>query len=134
MAPPAVAGIAYFAITDGRRDFVSHALAGYALLMVLVQIRMLPTFLRLKFAPGFWAFVFSWTATINYGLQWIALDKPPFATGYAWILIAGMTLFVAVISSKTLVLVVHGKLLPPRPKEATGVVLRDTVAVGSPST
>ncbi|NUP53571.1 MAG: TDT family transporter, partial [Catenulispora sp.] len=114
MAPPSVAGIAYFAITDGRRDFVSHALAGYALLMVLVQIRMLPRFLRLSFGPGFWAFVFSWTATVNYALQWIALDRPPFAKGYAVVLISAMTLFVAYVSVRTVVLVVHGKLLPPR--------------------
>lgn len=114
MAPPSVAGIAYFAISDGRRDFVSHALAGYALLMVLVQIRMLPKFLRLKFGPGFWAFVFSWTATVNYALQWIALDKPPFATGYVVVLIGGMTLFVAVVAVRTVILVARGKLLPPR--------------------
>jgi tellurite resistance protein len=114
MAPPSVAGIAYFAISDGRRDFLSHALAGYAVLMVLVQIRMLPKFLRLTFGPGFWAFVFSWTATVNYALQWIALDKPPFATGYAIILIGGMTLFVAVVAFRTVVLVARGKLLPPR--------------------
>jgi len=125
MAPPSVAGIAYFAITDGRRDFVSHALAGYALLMVLVQIRMLPKFLKLRFGPGFWAFVFSWTATVNYALQWIALDRPPFAAGYAVVIIAAMTLFVAVVSIRTLDLMVHGRLLPPRPAPVPAEAARE---------
>ena len=34
---------------------------------------MLPRFLRLRFAPGFWAFVFSWAAIATYALEWIAL-------------------------------------------------------------
>ncbi|GAA2040577.1 dicarboxylate transporter/tellurite-resistance protein TehA [Catenulispora yoronensis] len=114
MAPPAVAGIAYFAIDGGRRDLVSHALAGYAVLMVLVQIRMLPTFLKLRFAPGFWAFVFSWAAVANYSLQWIALDRPPFARGYAVLIITALTVFVAIIAVRTVILAVGGRLLPPR--------------------
>ena len=55
VAPPAVAGGAYFALHGLRGDTVSDALAGYAVLMVLVQLRLLPLYLRLRFAPGFWA-------------------------------------------------------------------------------
>jgi tellurite resistance protein TehA-like permease len=37
-------------------------LAGYAGLMVLVQLRLLPVYLRLRFGVGSWSFTFSWCA------------------------------------------------------------------------
>ena len=76
LAPPAVAGIAYFPLTGGGIDLLARAPAGYALLMILVQVRMLPVFVKLRFGPGFWAFTFSWAATATYAPEWIALRKP----------------------------------------------------------
>jgi hypothetical protein len=46
LAPPAVAGVAYFAITGGATGPVAEALAGYAVLMALVQLRLLPIYAR----------------------------------------------------------------------------------------
>jgi tellurite resistance protein len=113
-AGPSVAGIAYFAITGGKTDFLAHALAGYAVLMAVVQVRMLPRFLRLRFAPGFWAFTFSLGATATYALEWIALCRPSGATGYAIVIITAITAFVAVIAARTIGLIRRGDLLPPR--------------------
>ena len=59
LAPPVVAGVAYFAMTGDAANFISYALAGYAVLMALVQLRLLPVYARLRFTPGFWAFTFS---------------------------------------------------------------------------
>jgi tellurite resistance protein len=120
LAPPAVAGIAYFALTGDRTDYFAHALAGYAALMAVVQVRMLPRFLRLRFVPGFWAFVFSWAATATYALEWIALRRPAGADGYAVAILTLISAFVAVIVMKTAVLIRRGKLLPPRevPRES----------------
>ncbi len=114
LAPPAVAGLAYLAMTGGRTDAVSCGFAGYTVLMALVQLRMLPTFRRLAFSAGFWAFTFSWGATATYSLDWIALRKPPGASVYASIVIAALTVFVAVIAAKTLGLIRQGRLLPAR--------------------
>jgi tellurite resistance protein len=113
LAPPAVAGIAYFALTGGRIDLVAQALAGYAVLMVLVQIRLLPRFLALRFAPGFWAFTFSWAAAATDALEWIALRKPPGATAYAAVILGVITAFIGYIAARTVVLIVRGQLLPP---------------------
>jgi tellurite resistance protein len=114
LAPPAVAGIAYFALTGGRTDIIAQALAGYTVLMILVQGRMLPTFARLKFAPSFWAFTFSWAATATDALEWIELRKPPGATAYAVAILTVITVFIGYIAARTAVLIARGQLLPPR--------------------
>lgn len=62
VAPPAVAGDAYFGLTGGRIDTLAYLLAGYTVLMVLVQLRLLPLYLRLPFTPVFWSFTFSYAA------------------------------------------------------------------------
>jgi tellurite resistance protein len=70
VAPPAVASLAYFGINGGRLDFVAAFLAGYGVLMVLVQLGQLPVFLRWKFAPSAWAFTFAWAAVATTILHW----------------------------------------------------------------
>jgi tellurite resistance protein len=79
MAPPAVAGLAYFALTGGATNVLASALGGYAVLMALVQLRFLPRFIRLKFSPGFWAFTFAYAAAVTDALEWITLKRPPAA-------------------------------------------------------
>jgi tellurite resistance protein len=109
LAPPAVAGLAYFALAGGRTDFFASALAGYAVLMVVVQVRMLPRFLRLRFSLAFWAFTFSWAATATDALQWIAMRRPPGAAAYSSVIITVITVFIAVIAVRTLRLVLRGR-------------------------
>jgi tellurite resistance protein len=114
LAPPAVAGIAYFALTGGRIDIIARALAGYAVLMVLVQVRLLPRFLALRFSPGFWAFTFSWAAAATDALYWIALRKPPGATACAAVILTVITAFIGYIAVRTVLLAARGQLLPPQ--------------------
>jgi tellurite resistance protein len=119
LAPPSVAGIAYFALSGSRADFIAHALVGYAALMVIVQVRMLPRFLALRFAPGFWAFTFSWAATATYALQWISLRRPPGGTAAAAAILIVITAFIVLIAARTVALMAGGRLLPPRATAAT---------------
>ena len=53
--------------------------------MVLVQLRLLPLYLRLRFAPGFWAFTFSWCAVAILALHWIELEHPAGQRPLAWL-------------------------------------------------
>jgi hypothetical protein len=46
---------------------------------------------------------------------WLAITKPPAATGYAIAVIALLTAFVAWIAYRTVVLAVRGQLLPAWP-------------------
>src|ERR1700744_5250139 len=71
LAPPAVAGIAWFALNGGHIDLGARVLGAYTVLMVLVQLRFLPLFLKLHFSPGFWAFAFSYTAAVSDAIDWI---------------------------------------------------------------
>ncbi|WP_143728542.1 transporter [Micromonospora cremea] len=76
VAPAAVASLAYFALNGDRLDLFAVALGGYGPLMVLAQIRLLPVFLRLTFAPSTWAFTFSWAVVASAALHWIHAGRP----------------------------------------------------------
>ncbi|MFF0290771.1 hypothetical protein [Streptomyces sp. NPDC005262] len=65
VVPASMASVACFALNHDRIDRLSAVLAGYCLLMILAQVRLLPLFLRLRFTPGFWAFTFSWMASFT---------------------------------------------------------------------
>jgi len=112
LAPPAVAGVAYFAITGGATGPVAEALAGYAVLMALVQLRLLPIYARLRFTPGNWAFTFSYAAAATDALDWTALKRPPGAATYATAVIAFITMFILAIGVRTGVAVARRQFLP----------------------
>jgi tellurite resistance protein len=103
VAPPAVAGNAYFALHGLRADTASYALAGYSVLMVLVQLRLLPLYLRLRFTAGFWAFTFSWSAVALLALHWLALTHPAGQRALAWLVCSAVTVLVAAIAVRTVV-------------------------------
>jgi tellurite resistance protein len=132
LAPAAVGGVAYFQLTDGRIDTFAYVLAGYAGLMVLVQARLLPLFLRLGFGPGFWAFTFSWCATAAFAVRWLALERPDHATLYAALIAAAASILVGAIGLRSLLLVARGQFLPPPPTPAAGGTLSEPVATPAP--
>jgi tellurite resistance protein len=114
---PAVAGSAYFAVAGRTISIMACALGGYAVLMALVQVRLIPDYRRLSFTPGFWsfAFAFAYAAAATDALAWLAIKKPPGATGYAIALIALLTAFVAWITFRTVVLAARGQIFPAWP-------------------
>jgi tellurite resistance protein len=108
LAPPAVAGSAYFALTGGSRNFIACALGGYTVLMAVTQVRFVPLYARLRFSPGFWAFVFSYAAVAADALQWIRFSKPPGAAGYAIAILALITVLGVAVAARTLIAMVRG--------------------------
>jgi tellurite resistance protein len=114
IAPPAVGGIAYFALNGHVADFVAAILGGYAILMLLVQLRFIPLYAKLRFSPALWAFSFSYASVATIGLLWLGIKHPPATTAYASILVGLITLFMSALFIRTLVAVARGKLLPPR--------------------
>jgi tellurite resistance protein len=115
IAPPVLAGLAYFAVTGGATNLIATALGGYAVLMVLVQLRLLPVYARLKFTPGFWAFTFPAAAAATYALQWITVSKPPGATAYAVVVIALLTALIAAIAARSVIAAARGQFHPAPP-------------------
>jgi tellurite resistance protein len=110
-----VAGSAYFAVAGRTVSFLACALAGYAVLMAVVQVRLIPVYRRLSFTPGFWSFAFAYAAAAADALVWLAITKPPGATGYAIPVITLLTAFVSWIAFRTVVLAVRGDLFPAWP-------------------
>ena len=118
VAPPAVGSVAYFAISHGRVDAIAAALAGYGLLMVVAQTRLLPLYLRLSFAPSTWAFTFSWAAVGTATVHWIEVGEPGGHLVYTYLVVAGVTALVGGIAVRTMVALMRRDFLPsPAPKK-----------------
>ena len=115
VAPPVVASNTYFLLTGGRVDLFAYILAGYAILMVLVQLRLVPVYLKLPFTPGFWAFTFSYAALAGFALRWIGIMHPLAAPLLGFAVLVAITLFIGGIAVRTLVALGQGKLLPASP-------------------
>jgi tellurite resistance protein len=112
---PAVAGSAYFAVAGRTVSLMACVLGGYAVLMAVAQVRLIPVYRRLSFTPGAWTFAFSYAAAAGYALEWLAIKKPPGATGCAITVIALLTAFVSWIAFRTVVLAVRGQVVPAWP-------------------
>jgi tellurite resistance protein len=76
LAPPAVAGGAWFAIVGHRSNDVALGLAGLTLLMVLVELALIPVFRRLSFSLGFWSFTFPLAAAARLAIGWLSIERP----------------------------------------------------------
>ena len=72
---PAVAGLAYFAVVGRTVNLVACVLGGYAVLMALVQVRLIPIYRRLSFTPGSWSFTFAYAGAAADALIWLAITK-----------------------------------------------------------
>jgi tellurite resistance protein len=111
-APPAVAANAYATLTGGRLDVVAYAIAGYTVLMVLVQVRLLPLYRALPFAPSFWAFTFSYAAVAINTMRWIHVEQPVGAALMGCAVLGMITLFIGAIAARSLVALQQGRFLP----------------------
>ncbi len=102
----------HFVLTGGRIDLLAYVLAGFIVLMALVQLRLAPLYFKLKFSPGFWSFTFSYAATAAYALRWIHLVQSAGAAILGYVVLAAITLFIGGIALRSLVALQQGKFLP----------------------
>ncbi|HEY2079783.1 MAG TPA: hypothetical protein VGH53_25945 [Streptosporangiaceae bacterium] len=130
LAPPALAGVAWFALAAGRgTTVIASAIGGYLVLMALVQVRLLPRYLKLRFSPGFWAFTFSCAIAITLALEWITRTNPPGGTGYAIAAITAITVLIGAIAARTVIAVIRRQFLA---QPADGLPSPRTPVPGSP--
>src|SRR5215207_10010623 len=71
LAPPAVAAVAYLAVTDGPPDRMAQMLFGYALLQALVILRLAPWLREQAFGPVAWAYTFGVSALPLAALRFV---------------------------------------------------------------
>ena len=112
LASPAVAGNAYFVIHPGPPDLLLLGLSGYAALMVIAQIPLLPLYRGLSFSAGFWAFTFPTATMALFALRWLELEHPAGGSAYGWALVAAITVLIGAIAARTIVAGARRELLP----------------------
>jgi tellurite resistance protein len=118
IAPPAIGGVAYLAISGPALG--TYILGGYTVLMALVQARLIPLYLRLRFNYAFWAFTFSYAIAASYALDWLHLKHPAGEQVYGAIVLALITGLIATIAVRSLILLAKGQFLPAREPTGTG--------------
>jgi tellurite resistance protein len=118
VAPAGVATFAYFTIHGDRFSEFAALIAGYGLLMILAQLRLLPGYLRLPFMPSFWAFTFAWSAVVFGAMLWLHAGLPSGWRVYCYLLLAAITLFVGAIAARTVIELSQGGFIPTAPAPA----------------
>jgi len=134
VAPAAVASLAWFALHGQGIDVVAAFLAGYGLLMVLAQLRLLPAYSRLAFMPSTWSFTFSWAAVATVALTWLQDSQVPGYRAWQYVLAAAITLLIGGVAVRTVVALVRRQLLPrPAPAAAASVAAESPVPPAVPA-
>lgn len=130
IAAPAVAGNAYFVIHPGPPDLLLLGLSGYAALMVIAQIPLLPLYRELSFSAGFWAFTFPTATMALFALRWLELEHPAGSSAYGWVLIVAITVLIGAITARTIVAGERRELLPSEGTPAVGLSRTQAAAGG----
>ncbi|WP_164842566.1 TDT family transporter [Actinoplanes solisilvae] len=112
LAPPVVAGNAWFLLNGGRVDAVAAGLAGYAILMVLVQLTLIPVYRGVPFGPGWWAFSFSYAAAFTLAVNWLVAGRVPGRTAWTVVLGVVLTLGIAALAARTVRRLARGTFMP----------------------
>ncbi len=115
MAPPVVAGLAWFSINGGRVDQIALALAGYAVLMAMVQVRLIPFYRTVPFGPGWWAYSFPFAATAAYIIKWLAAENVASARVWTWALLLVATIGVGILVGRTIAALIGHRFLQALP-------------------
>ncbi|MFJ3407383.1 transporter [Promicromonospora sp. NPDC090134] len=102
VAPPAVGGLALFALTDHVSTPLSLAFAGLTAILAMAQIALIPRYRRLSFTLGFWSFTFPVAAVVSYTITWLGVGAVPGAEYIALVLAVATTVFVAWIGVRSL--------------------------------
>jgi len=134
LAPPVIAGIAWFELNGGQVDLISFILAGYAFLMVVVQVRLVPLYRRIPFGPAWWAFSFPYAAAAGYALRWLGAEHVAGLAAWTWLLLIITTGAAAVLVIRSAAALVGRRFLPtsaePQPSRDSGADRQPTSALG----
>ncbi len=137
VAPPAVAGMGWFAISGEIGGPVGLALAGLTALMALMQLALAPRFVKLPFSIGFWSFTFPYAATTGYTIDWLNATRPAGWEAVVVVLVSAITLFIGSIAVRSILLPVAARRVAraaARQPVTSNVVVFPTVApVGVPT-
>jgi tellurite resistance protein len=112
LAPPVVAANSWFAINGGRVDTTVAVISGFAVLMVLAQLRLIPLYRTAPFGPAYWAFSFPVAAAVTCGVHWLAAEHVPGATGLGYAVVGLLSAGFLLLAARTAVALRGGTYLP----------------------
>lgn len=94
MVPPATASVAWFSLNHNMITDVGIGLAAVLAMMTLVQLFIVPQYLRRPFSLSFWTFSFPLSAAANTVAHWAVAAPEPAARVLAWsaVSVAGATI------------------------------------------
>lgn len=115
LAPPAVGGVAYLALTQGPPDLLLHMLLGYALLQGLLMLRLLKWISAQPFSMPYWGFSFGLTTIAQIPLGMVERGDQGAGATLAIILFVVANVGMLWLIAGTLRLLVKGTILPPVP-------------------
>jgi tellurite resistance protein len=133
LAPPVVAANSWFAINGGRVDTTAALISGFAVLMVLAQLRVIPLYRTAPFGPAYWAFSFPAAAAVTCGVHWLGAERVPGATGLGYAVVGLLSAGFLLLAARTAVALRNGTffLRVPVPAQA-GPVTPGEAAVPAP--
>jgi len=101
LAPPAVAGLAWFQLAGATAGPVPAALAGLTVVLALTQVAYLPRYRRLVFSLGFWSFTFPLAAVAAFTFEWLDVATVPGRRPVTAVLLTALTVFVVVLAGRS---------------------------------
>ncbi|MEN0084456.1 MAG: transporter [Leifsonia sp.] len=108
VAPPAVAGLAWIALTGRADGPVVDGLVGLTVLSVLVQAALLPLYRRTPFSLGAWSFTFPFAAVATLFVA-VSADVPVLSVVVAVAGVAAITLLVGTVAYRSLRLLARSR-------------------------
>lgn len=112
MSPPAISAVAIANLT-GEAGPVALGLFGYAAMLALLFIAMIPEFWRTPFAMSWWGWTFP---TAGFAMASLTMARFHPATWYhpvLWSILLGASLILAIVTKATLMSILNGDLLQP---------------------
>jgi tellurite resistance protein len=133
LAPSVAAADSWFAINGGRVDTTVAVISGFAVLMLLAQLRLIPLYRTAPFGPAYWAFSFPVAAAVTCGLHWLDAEHVPGATGLGYAVVGLLSAGYLLLAARTAVALVNGTFLlrVPVPAQA-GPATTAQAAASSP--
>ena len=121
LAPPLVACTAYLSVNGGVADIFAQVLFGYGLLQLIFLARLLVWTFEQPFSPSFWSFSFGISALSASALRFLAHDPTSPIALLSWPIFIFSNLVIGLLIIGTLIRIVQGRFLLPRPRSAGSV-------------
>jgi tellurite resistance protein len=131
LAPPVVAVDSWFAINGGRVDTTAAVISGFAVLMLLAQLRLIPLYRRAPFGPAYWAFSFPAAAAFTCGLHWLGAEHVPGSTGLGYALVGVLSAGYLLLAARTVMALMNGTFFLRVPLPAQAGPVTTAQAAGS---